>query len=144
MSIPSPKLPVWFWVIAGAALLWTIIGVASFYMDATMSEETLAKMPQAQREIYEARPSWVFGLYAVATISALLGAVALLMRKRIATPLFGASLVAVIVQMGYVLFGMSVIATLGVSAAVFPGVIVIIGAFMLWFSLQSKSKGWLQ
>ncbi len=140
----SAKLPVWFWVIAGAALLWSIIGVVSLYMDATMSDETLAAMPQAQRDIYETRPGWVFVLYAIATIGALLGAVALLMRKRIATPLFGASLAAVIVQMGYVLFGMSVIATLGVSAAVFPGVIVVIGAFLLWFSLQAKTKGWLQ
>ena len=140
----STKLPIWFWVTAGAALLWTAVGVISFYMDATMSEETLAAMSQAQREIYEARPNWVFGLYAVATISALLGAVALLMRKRIATPLFGASLVAIIVQFGYVLFGMSVIAKLGISAAIFPGVIAVIGAFLLWFSMRSKSKGWLR
>ena len=140
----STKLPVWFWVVAGAALLWTAVGVISLYMDATMSEETLAAMPQEQREIYEARPGWVFGLYAIATISALLGAIALLMRKRIATPLFGASLAAVIVQFGYVLFGMSVIATLGMSAAIFPAVIVVIGAFLLWFSMQGKNKGWLK
>lgn len=143
MSMQTTKLPVWFWVIAVAGLLWTLMGVASYFMDVTMSEETLAAMPQAQREIYETRPSWVVGLYAIAVFTALIGAVALVMRKRLAVPFFGVSLAAVIVQMAYVLFGMSVIATLGVTAAIFPAVIVILGAFLLWFSMQSKSKGWL-
>lgn len=143
MPTPSMKLPVWFWVIAVAGLLWTLMGVASYFMDVTMSEETLAAMPQAQREIYETRPSWVVGLYAIAVFTALIGAIALVMRKRLAVPFFGVSLAAVIVQFGYVLFGMSVIATLGASAAIFPAVIVILGAVLLWFSMQSTSKGWL-
>ena len=137
------KLPIWFWIIAIAGLLWTLMGVASYIMDVTMSEETLAKMPEAQRAIYETRPSWVVGLYAVAVFAALIGAAALALRKKLAVPFFGVSLAAVIVQMGYVLFGMSVVATLGATAAIFPAVIVILGAFLLWFSMQAQSKGWL-
>jgi hypothetical protein len=144
MSMQSTKLPVWFWVIAVAGLLWTLMGVASYVMDVTMSEEALAAMPQAQRDIYATRPSWVVGLYAVAVFGALIGAIALVMRKSFAVPFFGVSLAAVVVQMAYVLFGMSVIATLGVTAAIFPAVIVVIGALLLWFSMQSKSKGWLK
>ncbi|SNT73439.1 hypothetical protein [Amphiplicatus metriothermophilus] len=109
-----------------------------------MSEETLAKMPETQREIYETRPSWIVGLYAVAVFSAFAGAVFLALKKRWATPLFGVSLVAVVAQMGYVLFGMKVIATLGASAAIFPAVIVIIGAFLFWFSMRAKARGWLR
>jgi hypothetical protein len=138
------KLPTWFWVVAVAGLLWTVMGVASYFMDVMMSEETLAKMPEAQREIYEARPSWIVAVYAVAVFSALIGGVALVMRKSFAVPAFGVSLVAVIVQFGFVLFGMNVIATLGATAAIFPAVIVILGALLLWFSMQSKSKGWLR
>lgn len=143
MSMQSSKLPTWFWVVTIIAVLWTLMGVASYIMDVTMSEETLAKMPEAQRTIYETRPSWVVGLYAIAVFSALIGAGALALRKKVAVPFFGVSLAAVVVQMGYVLFGMSVIATLGVGAAIFPAVIVVLGAFLLWFSMQAKSKGWL-
>ncbi|MBB5519344.1 small-conductance mechanosensitive channel [Amphiplicatus metriothermophilus] len=144
MSDMSIKPPVWFWVVAAAAIVWTLIGVASYFMDVTMSEETLAKMPETQREIYETRPSWIVGLYAVAVFSAFAGAVFLALKKRWATPLFGVSLVAVVAQMGYVLFGMKVIATLGASAAIFPAVIVIIGAFLFWFSMRAKARGWLR
>lgn len=138
------KLPTWFWVVAIAGLLWTLMGVASYFMDVAMSEETLARMPEAQREIYEARPSWVVGVYAVAVFSALIGGIALVMRKSFAVPAFGVSLAAVIVQFGFVLFGMNVIAAFGATAAIFPAVIVILGAFLLWFSMRSKAKGWLR
>lgn len=144
MSMQSSKLPAWFWIVTAAALLWTLTGVASYIMDVAMSEETLAKMPDAQRAIYETRPSWVVGLYAIAVFTALIGAAALALRKKLAVPLFGVSLAAVIVQFGYVLFGMSVIATLGATAAIFPAVIVVLGAFLLWFSMQAASKGWLR
>lgn len=144
MSLQSAKLPVWFWVVTVIAVLWTLMGVASYVMDVTMSEETLAKMPEAQRAIYKTRPSWVVGLYAIAVFTALIGAAALALRKKLAVPFFGVSLAAVIVQFGYVLFGMSVVATLGASAAIFPAVIVVIGALLLWFSMQSASKGWLR
>lgn len=144
MSMQSSKPPAWFWIVTVLAVLWTLVGVASYVMDVTMSEETIAKMPEAQRAIYETRPSWVVGLYAIAVFTALTGAAALAFRKKLAVPFFGVSLAAVITQMGYVLFGMSVIATLGATAAIFPAVIVIIGAALLWFSMQAKSKGWLR
>ncbi len=144
MSSPTSKLPVWYTIAAVAALVWTIAGVASFVMDITMSEEALAAMPEAQRSIYETRPFWVVALYAIAVICAFAGAAALLVRKKLAVPFFGASLAAVILQMTYVLFGMKAVATLGAASAIFPSIVTIIGALMLWFSIQAKAKGWLQ
>lgn len=144
MPMQSSKLPTWFWIVTALAVLWTLTGVASYIMDVTMNEEMLAQMPEAQRAIYETRPSWVVGLYAIAVFTALFGAAALALRKKLAVPFFGVSLAAVVVQMGYVLFGMSVIATLGATAAIFPAVIVVLGALLLWFSMQAKSKGWLR
>ena len=141
--MPPIKPPAWFWVATVLAIIWTLMGVASYMADVTMSEETLAAMPAEQREIYEARPSWIVAVYAVAVFSALIGAGLLALRKNLATPFFAVSLAAVIVQFGFVLFGMDVIAKLGAGAAIFPAVIVILGALMLWFSLRAKAKGWL-
>ena len=138
------KLPVWFWGVAVAAIVWSLMGVASYIMDVTMSEEALAKMPEEQREIYVTRPSWIVGVYAIAVFGSLAGAVLLALRKTLATPFFAASFAAVVVQFGFVLFGMDIIAKLGAGAAIFPGVIAIIGAFLLWFSMQAKTKGWLK
>lgn len=143
-EMQSAKLPVWFWIVAVAAIIWTLIGVASYIMDVTMSEEAMAQMSEAERQILEARPTWLFALYAIAVFSALFGAASLALRKNWAVPLFGVSLVVVVVQMAYVLFGLNALATLGMNAAIFPAVIIVIGAFLLWFSMNAKGKGWLK
>ncbi|MEZ5894506.1 MAG: hypothetical protein R3C58_15340 [Parvularculaceae bacterium] len=139
----NAKPPLWFTIAVIAAILWTLAGVGAYLADVTMGEEAMAKLPEAQRVLYETRPTWVVALYAIAVFSALAGAVLLFLRKRLSTPLFGVSLAAVVLQMGYVLFGMNAIATLGASAAAFPAVIVILGAAMLWLSMAAKAKGWL-
>jgi hypothetical protein len=136
--------PVWFRVIAVAAVVWALIGIAAYLLDVTMGAEALAQMPVEQQEIYAARPSWVVGLYAIAVFTALAGAVLLLLQRSVAVPLFAVSLVAVVIQMAYVLFGMNAVATLGASAAAFPAVIVAIGAFLFWFSIGVRRKGWLR
>lgn len=136
--------PKWFAIAAIAAIIWALIGVGAYIADVTSSPESIAQMPEAQRVLYEARPSWVVGLYAVAVFAAFAGAVLLFLRRKVATPLLGASLAAVIVQMGYVLFGMNAVTTLGWSAAVFPAVIVVIGAAMMWLALAAAGKGWLR
>lgn len=143
MSVSKPSMPLWFKIAVGAAILWTLTGVFAYYSDVTMSEETLATMPEAQRAMYETRPGWVIGAYAIAVFAALAGAVLLAFRNKLATPFFAVSLVAVMVQMGFVLFGMGAIATLGVSAAIFPAIIVILGAAMLWLSLTGQQRGWI-
>ncbi|WP_428408028.1 hypothetical protein [Hyphococcus sp.] len=139
----KPSMPLWFKIAVGAAILWTLAGVFAYYSDVTISEETLAAMPEAQRAAYEMRPAWVVGAYAIAVFAALAGAILLALRKKLATPLFALSLAAVIVQMGFVLFGMNVIATLGASAAIFPAVIIILGAAMLWLSMTGQKRGWV-
>ena len=143
MSVTKITWPLWFKIAVGAAVLWSLAGVGAYIGDVTMSEETLAAMPEAQRALYETRPGWVVGAYAIAVFSALAGAILLVLKKKTATPLLGLSLVAVIVQMGFVLFGMGVIATLGVSAAIFPAIIITLGAAMLWLSMTGQKHGWL-
>jgi len=140
----SGKLPVWFWIIGGVALLWNLIGVYAYWADVTMSEEAIAALGETERGLRNATPGWLTGVYAIAVFAGVLGSVALVLRRNYATPLFGLSLAAIILQMGYVLFGMNALALLGATTAIFPAVITIIGAFLLWFSMQSKSKGGLR
>ena len=106
-------------------------------------EEALAQMSAAQHQIYEQRPAWVEWIYGLAVLTGLGGAILLLLRNALAIPVFALSLAAIVIQFGYILFGMNAIATLGASSAIFPAVIALIGAALLWFSLHAKSKGWI-
>jgi hypothetical protein len=136
------KAPRWFWIAAIVALLWSLIGVASYVADVTMSEEALRKLPPAQQQIYDARPAWIVGVYAIAVLSALAGACALLLRRRVATTLFAISLVAVVVQFASV-FALGAIAALGWSAAIFPAFIALAGGAMLQLAKTAAGRGWI-
>lgn len=137
------SVPVWFWVIAVVAVLWNAMGVFAYISDVTMTPEAAAALPQAQQEMRAATPSWVTGAYAVAVFAGLLGALCLLLRKSWAVPLFGVSLAAVVLQMGYVIVIMKAPAVLGARAVVFPAMVILLGALLLWFALHAGKKQWI-
>ena len=144
MSAYAAKAPLWYWAVALLATLWMLFGVLAWVMDLRMTPEQLALLPDAQQQLYALRPQWVFLVYAVAVFSGLAGAIGLLLRKRWATTWFLVSLVAVVVQFGYTLFGMDAIGLLGPGMALpFPIVIVAFAVFLLWFARYARRHGWI-
>ena len=140
----NEQAPNWFRTLVAAAVVWNLMGVAAYIMDVTMNEQALQALTDAERSLRNATPAWVTGAYAIAVFAGLAGAIALAARRTVAVPLFGISLVAVVVQMSYVFIAMNAGAVLGGTAMIFPAVIILIGVFLLWFSLHAKSKGWLR
>lgn len=138
------KTPIWFRIAAVVAVLWALMGVASYLGDVILGADAYGDMPEAQRALYELRPAWVTGAFAIAVFTALAGAIALLLRRKLSTPLFIASLAAVIVQFGYVFLGMNALSVVGAAGAIFPAFIIIAAAAMLWLSVQAKKRGWLR
>ncbi len=136
--------PRWYWIVAVLAVLWTLFGVLAFIMDPLTDEAALEQMGEAQRELFEARPNWLFVVYAISVFSGLAGAIGLLMRRSWAVRAFAASLIFVIVQFVYVLFVMDAIGRIGAAEALpFPLVILTIGAVLLWFSIHARRRGWI-
>lgn len=138
------KLPTWFWVLAALAVVWNFLGVGAYFADVTMGEEAMQQMSAAERDLRDATPVFVTGAYAIAVFAGLAAAIALLLRRRLATPLFAVSLAAVVVQMGYLFLGMNAAAVLGNTAVIFPSIIILLGALLLWFSVAANKKGWLR
>lgn len=134
----------WFWIAAIFAVLWNLVGAGTYLADVTMSSEALSNLPEGQRNLREATPIWVTGAYAIAVFAGLCGAIALILRKAAATPLLTVSVIAVIVQMGFVFVGMNAMAVLGPGAMIFPAIIIIIGILLVWFSMSANQKGWIR
>ena len=141
MAEPVNKSSKGYLIVSILALVWMLFGVMAWVMDLMTDEAGLAKLSEAQRQLYTSRPQWLFGVYALAIFSGLAGAVGLLMRKSWATTLFAISLVAVIVQFGYTFLVMDAAKLLGASAIAFPAVIFAIGVFLLWFSVRARKQG---
>jgi hypothetical protein len=138
------KPPTWYWVVSGLAVLWMLFGVMAWVMDLMIDEAGLAELSEAQRQLYAARPQWLFVVYGVAIFSGLAGAIGLLLQKSWASTLLGLSLAAIIVQFGYTFFGMRAVQVLGAAAAIpFPLVIFLIGAALVWFARRSRKVGWI-
>ena len=138
------KPPTWYWVVSGLAVVWMLFGVLAWVMDLMTDEAALATLSEAQRQLYEARPQWLFAVYGVAIFSGLAGAIGLLLRKSWASKLFDVSLAAIIVQFGYTFLVMNAVQVLGAAAAIpFPLVIFLIGVALVWFARRARKLGWL-
>ena len=139
----SKPIPTWYWFAAGAALIWNLIGALTYIASVMMSPEAVAQLSKAERQLREATPAFVTGAYAVAVFAGTFGAAFLLLRRSWAVPAYSVSLVALLVQFGYMFLAMNIIAATGAVSAVFPAFIIIIGLLLLRFAYSARRNGWL-
>ena len=136
--------PIWFWVVAVVALLWNMMGGMIFLTEVFAQESMLESMTEPQKEWARSTPMWIYVVFAIAVITGLAGSVCLLMRKRLAVPLFLVGFVAVVIQMVYTMLIAGGLQVMGPSGAIMPAVVVTLALVWLLFSLLSKSKSWLR
>ncbi|MGI9234233.1 MAG: hypothetical protein ACR2RD_11425 [Woeseiaceae bacterium] len=126
-----------FWVIGAIGLIFNLMGCANYISQ--MNAENVASMPDAYRAIVEARPAWGTGAFAIAVFGGSLGCLLLLLKKSVAVYLFVVALVAAVVaQLPFL--GMAdfpVAAWIGWSSQ------LVVGLFLIWYSKQAESKGWI-
>lgn len=143
-SYVRQKPPSWFVAIAILLVLWGLAGCASFYFHVTYGADMDPKATDWDRAFFAALPGWLNIVYAVAVGGGLLGSIALLMRSKLATLLYILSLIAVIVQFGYVLGATDLIAHKGAAATVpFPLFIAVVAVFQVWFAKRAERRGWI-
>lgn len=113
-------------IITLALVAWNALGVVMWALQSFSSPEALAKGDKVTMEVWQAMPTWAWAAYALATWSGLAGAVALLMHRRIASWLFAASALGVVVQFSYALVLSPLVTVKGPGVVVFPAVILLI------------------
>jgi hypothetical protein len=128
-----------FWVIAVLALIWNLMGVINYVMQ--MNPDMLATMPQHVQDMVEYRPSWATGAFAIAVFGGALGSLLLLLKKRIAQPVFIVSLLGTIVA---VLYGVLVTVDFTPFTILLTMLAPIgVAVFMIWYTRKSKARGWI-
>lgn len=143
-SAPAPA-PKSFTIAAAIIALWMTIGVLALGADLATTPEQAAQLTEAQRQLRDARPSWLMVVYGIATFGGLIGAIGLVMKRAWSIPMLLISFIAVMIQFGYITFGMDAVALLGLAAATaFPAFIVGMGGVSLWYATRAKANGWLR
>jgi hypothetical protein len=137
----APKPPWHLWALSVLFLLWSLAGLGAFVSQFNMSAATIAALPQAQRELWTNMPTWDWIAYGVATIPAVGGAVGLLLRKGWAVPLYGLSIIGIIVQFSYPFLIAK--AFTGLAMAAFPIFILVTAVLQWWLARSWRAKRWL-
>jgi hypothetical protein len=140
----STKPATWFWVVSVIALLWNLMGVMAYVMHVTMTPEALNALPAQERALYTDVPLWATAAFAVAVWGSTLGCILLLIRRKLATPVFVISFIAILLQMIHSVFISNSIAVYGPGGLVMPIMVLVIGLYLIVFSRQAASKGWLR
>jgi len=139
----TQKPPKLFWIISIVALIWNLMGVSAYLMQAFMTEDALQKLPEAEQALYTDLPAWVTAAFAIAVFGGTLGAVGLLLRKKWARLIFLFSLIGIIVQMAHSFFISNNIDAYGPGAVIMPIMVLVIGVYLIMFSKSAIAKGWI-
>lgn len=137
---PPPRS---FWIISSLLLAWNLLGLMAFVMQVSMSEEALAALPEAQRDLYLATPSWVTVAFAVAVVAGTLGCVLLLVRKKLAVPVLILSLLGILAQNFHSFFLSNAVEVYGSAGLVMPLVVIVAAIFLIWYARRAQAQGWI-
>ncbi len=131
-----------FWIIGVIALLWNGMGVNAYLQYAFKTDASVAGLNTEQIAIMEGMPMWYTALFAIAVFAGLIGAVMLLMRKKMAISFFIVSFMCATINQVYWLFGTDAIELFSDDQPfLFPVIIVAIATFLIWYSKNQSAKG---
>lgn len=138
----SPRpLAGWFYPAAIASALFMLLGVLMYVEHVTIDA---AALPVDQRGAFLAQPTWVTGVFAVATWSGLAGAILLLLRRQTAVPVILLAMLALAVWIGGLASVDVVRSSMSVNDwAVLIGIAAVVWT-IYWFARHSRQRGWLR
>ena len=138
------EVPIWFWPVAVALLIWNLIGCYFCLQQFRFGAEAMKPTTDYDRALYARLPGWYDYCYALAVGAGALGGVLLLLRNAGALWLFVVSLVALVIEFGYLFTATDVIAKKGFGRVVpFPAFIAVISVLAIWFACCAKGRGWI-
>lgn len=93
-SPTATGVPWHLWLVGTLGLLWNSVGAFDYVMTQTRHASSMRRFSPAQIESLHSFPSWLVGCWALAVWGGVLGAVLLLLKRRLAAPVLLASLLA--------------------------------------------------
>ena len=146
MTTALLKTPWHIWLIGVIALLFNSIGVFDFVMSMARGAQYQASAGMTPDQIahYQAMPGWMTLIWAVGVFGALLASILLLLRRRLALPVFVLSLAAFLVSLLYTYVLTDGGAVMGQQMAITSAVIAGLLVFFSWYSRFMTVRGVLR
>ncbi|HET7201766.1 MAG TPA: hypothetical protein VFI92_00210 [Steroidobacteraceae bacterium] len=130
------------WAVGIVALLWNAMGAFDYLMTQTKNADYMANFTPEQLEYFYGFPAWMVAAWALAVWGGVLGAVLLLMRKRLAEHVFLVSFLAMVLTTfySYVLSnGMELFG--GAGSHVFSALIFVVALGLYLYARHLRKRG---
>lgn len=137
------KAPGWLTIVAVVLLLWNLLGAFACIQQFRLGADAMGPATDYDRQLYASMPGWYNWCFAFAEATGVAGAVALLLRRKVAVPLFILSLIGVVVQFGYLFATTDIIARKGVWTTYFPLFIAATCIVQVWLARRAHRAGWI-
>jgi len=146
MTTALLKTPWHIWLIGVIALLFNSIGVFDFVMSMARGAQYQASAGMTPDQIahYQAMPGWMTLVWAVGVFGAFLASILLLLRRKLALPVFVLSLAAFLVSLLYTYVLTDGGAVMGQQMAITSAVIAGLLVFFSWYSRFMTVRGVLR
>jgi hypothetical protein len=141
----SARTPAHLWIVGILSLLWNCFGCYDYLMTNTKNQAYLSQFPPDALTYWESLPAWLTAFWAIGVWGGLAGSILLLVRSRYSVWAFGLSLVGAIVGIGYQLFMTAMPASMKEGMmGIIPWLVILIAAFLAWYSWDAEKKGLLR
>ena len=134
------ETPNWIFVSSTIFIGWNMMGAIFYLNEMFMGPEMFDSLSSAQQDFFSTRPAWVTASYATAVWVGIVGAFLLLLRKKLALPVFIISLIGAFLQITYNLFIGGGLDAFGTSAIIVPSLVTIIGITQVWIAKKATDE----
>lgn len=147
MTSMTVKTPWHLWVVGGISLLWNGYGAFDFVMTTLQGEAYMraSGFEQPMIDYYAAMPNWMYVPWVLGVWGGLLAAILLLIRNKLAAPVFGLSLLGAV---GSLVFGlinpMPELPEAMAMMTYLPWFIAALAAFQTWYAWSMSKAGVLR
>jgi hypothetical protein len=131
-------------IVGIVALLWNLVGDASFVAQYRMDPAEMARTDPYTARIYAGMPGWAWAAFGLSVVAGTLGSILLLLRRSAAVPVYLISLIGIVVTFGYSFFGTDLLAIKGWTATLFPALVFVLGVAQFLYARTQVTKGALR
>ncbi|GER59284.1 hypothetical protein [Patiriisocius marinus] len=139
----TKNVPKSFLIVGILALLWNLMGMYQFYLGNYELESLRASVSPEEFSIMESLPQWYSILFGIAVLTGVVGAILLVLKKKVATLFFMISLLTVLIIEIYWLLATNIMEVSGNSVVIMPLLVIAVAIFLYFYSKGAAGKGWL-
>jgi len=139
----NQKTPWHIWLVGVVTLLWNAMGLLDFVMANFQTEPYTAQMTEAQVAFFNGFPFWAVVSWGIAVFAAVAGSVLILLRNKLAVPIFLVALVAMLITSvhNYGLSEVKITDIAGTGALIFSAVIFLVAILLVFYSKAQAKAG---